>query len=170
MKLILVRHAIAAPREQSSDTPDEQRALTPEGIRKMKRNVDGLAQMKLSIEQIWSSPLVRAVQTAELLRGGLNLTERIREIPALKPDGDMDILLNEIHEARNVSALALVGHEPYLSELMCRLLSMDGRCTIEFKKGGASCFEVDSQDSSMRCTLEWLLTPKQLRQIGKKCD
>jgi phosphohistidine phosphatase len=164
MKLVLVRHAIAIEKEYA-DIPDEQRPLTPEGIRKMKRVVAGFQELKLGIEEVWTSPLVRTLQTAELIRGGLNLGTSVRELVELRPNGDVDGLLAHIHEASNLATLAVVGHEPYLGRLTSRLLSMDGRGEIAFKKGGAACIEMDTESQG---TLEWLLTPKQLRQIGRK--
>jgi phosphohistidine phosphatase len=164
MKLVLVRHAIAIEKE-SADIPDEQRPLTPEGIRKMKRIVAGFQEMNLGIEEVWTSPLMRTLQTAELIRGGLHLSGAVREVAELRPNGDVDDLLAKIHGSPNVAVLAIVGHEPFLGRMTCRLLAMDGRGEISFKKGGAACIELDSESHG---TLEWLLTPKQLRQIGRK--
>jgi phosphohistidine phosphatase len=167
VNLILVRHAIAIAREAANDIPDEQRALTPEGIRKMKRVVEGIRRL-VNIEQIWTSPLIRAVQTAELLRSGLNLPGNvIHHVAELKPSGDVNSLFHRINQVPNLSSLALVGHEPYLSELMCRLLSAHGPSGIAFKKGGVASFEVDSLEVPERATMEWLMTPKQLRMLGK---
>ena len=168
MNLILVRHAIAVERDAATDISDEQRALTPDGIRKMKRVVDGVRRMKIGIEQIWTSPLIRAVQTAEILRSGLQLpADAIHEMAELQPSGNVNSLFDRIHEVPNLSSLALVGHEPYLSDVMYRLLSAQGPSEIAMKKGGIASFEVDSFEMPPRATLEWLLTPKQLRMLGK---
>ena len=167
MNLILVRHAIAIAREAAPDIPDEERALTPEGIRKMKRAVDGVRRMKTPIEQIWTSPLKRAVQTAELLRAGLHMpASLVHEVAELRPSGDIFALFDRIQKVPELSSLALVGHEPYLSNLMSRLLSANGASAIGFKKGGMASFEIDSLEEP-RATMDWLLTPKQLRMLGK---
>lgn len=168
MNLILVRHAIAIARESASDIPDEQRSLTPDGIRKMKRAVEGLRRMNPVIEQIWTSPLTRAIQTAELLRSGLQLSATaVQEVSELRPSGDVNSLFTRIQRSPEISCLALVGHEPYLSDVMCRLLSTNGPSGIAFKKGGMASFEVDSLEMPPRATMEWLITPKQLRMLGK---
>src|SRR5882757_8839119 len=115
MKLLMIRHAIAIDREDAGDMPDESRELTAEGVRKMKQNVSGLRRLKMKINEIWTSPLVRARQTAELVHSGLQLVDGLREVDELKPDGDFESLLDKLRGAASLSGVALVGHEPYLS-------------------------------------------------------
>src|SRR6185436_6950664 len=66
MEIYIVRHAIAedAP---SKGTGDAARALTEEGRQKMKEAAAGFAKLEFSIDKIFSSPLIRAKQTAEIL-------------------------------------------------------------------------------------------------------
>src|SRR5262245_28298361 len=63
MDLVVVRHAIAE--ERSAGLPDEERALTPRGRRRMRLAVDGLRRLKLRFDRVLHSPLKRAAQTAE---------------------------------------------------------------------------------------------------------
>ena len=65
--IYLVRHAIAEDRELRADLPDEERRLTDKGMRRMRRAVEGLAALEVEVDTIWTSPLRRAKETAELL-------------------------------------------------------------------------------------------------------
>ncbi|HVQ24975.1 MAG TPA: histidine phosphatase family protein, partial [Planctomycetota bacterium] len=65
MDLVVVRHAIAE--ERSADRPDDERALTPRGRRRMRLAVGGLRRLGLRFDLVLHSPLRRAEQTAELL-------------------------------------------------------------------------------------------------------
>ena len=67
MLLYLVRHAIAIPRGAPGISSDASRELTPEGIRRMRQNARALVQLDVVIEEVWTSPLIRARQTADLL-------------------------------------------------------------------------------------------------------
>ena len=69
-ELYLVRHAIAA--ERGGDWPDDdKRPLTQRGVARFKEAVEGFNKLDDGIDEIFTSPLVRARQTAELLAAGL---------------------------------------------------------------------------------------------------
>ncbi|MES2857246.1 MAG: phosphoglycerate mutase family protein, partial [Bdellovibrionota bacterium] len=68
MKLLVVRHAIAMKREDFKGKSDDSRPLTEAGISKMKRNAEGLASLVSAPALLVTSPLVRAVQTFDILR------------------------------------------------------------------------------------------------------
>ena len=83
-ELYLVRHAIAADR--GSDWPDDsKRPLTEQGISRFKDAVKGLRRLDVEIDEIFTSPLVRARQTAELLAAGLEGKSPVKTLDALAP-------------------------------------------------------------------------------------
>ena len=61
----------------------------------------------------------------------------------------------------------LVGHEPYLSDLVAMLVAGDPSVSITMKKGGLCCLSIDHLGYDKCATLEWLMTPAQLVRIDK---
>jgi len=82
--LYLVRHAIAA--ERGDEWPDDsKRPLTETGINRFKEAVEGLAWLDVDIDEIFTSPLVRARQTADLLAAALHPRPTVKVLDALAP-------------------------------------------------------------------------------------
>ena len=157
--LFVVRHAIAVDR--SAGREDALRPLTAEGSARFAREVRGLARMGVELDAILHSPWMRAVQTAELLR------------PLLGPEGSIRVedglarapgrsLLGLVEPGR----VALVGHEPWLSELVALLLSGDpgDGAAFELKKGAVVHLAGEVLPGAM--TLRSLLPPKVLRRLA----
>lgn len=158
MKLCLVRHAIAA--ERGAAYPDDDlRPLTPEGRLAMERAAAGLAVL-VHPAALLSSPLVRAVQTAEIVGRAWGL--EIQQTHFLASDG-YDALLERV-AAAGVRIVALVGHEPWLGELASYLLTSDPNAVaFEVKKGAA--ILVDGEPRAGGARLEWAIPPGALRKI-----
>ena len=84
-RLIVVRHGIAIPRE-TPGVPDEDRPLTPKGERRIQQVARGLKALDLDPERIVSSPLPRALRTAELIAEVLDRSQRIETSEMLRPE------------------------------------------------------------------------------------
>ena len=155
MKLYLVRHGLAE--ERSPLVADEERPLTGKGKRRTREAFRGLARIARP-ERILSSPLVRAVETAEILARALG-HDGFREEGSLAPGGDPHALLARLAREGGES-VALVGHEPDLSELAFLLA---GR--IELKKAGVALIEGEPRPGEGR--LAWLLPPLLLARLER---
>jgi phosphohistidine phosphatase len=132
MIVVLMRHAHAI--EATPGLPDADRWLTGKG-RKVARKMSGwLAKPKRRPLVIWTSPLVRAVQTAEILADACELTDRVSVCPELSPGRDPGDLLRVLAAHQGPSPIALVGHEPSLSLIATSLLSDPS--WSGFRKGG----------------------------------
>lgn len=163
--LYLVRHAIAA--ERGDEWPDDaKRPLTHEGAAKMRRAVAGLRELDLNIELVYTSPLVRAVQTAELLVAGLKPTPTLKQMPALIPGGAPGKVAEGVTFDRGEPSIALVGHEPSLGELAAWLIS--AKAPLPFRKGGVCRIDFPDQPSARNGQLVWFVTPKMLRALGHR--
>jgi phosphohistidine phosphatase len=165
MRIYLVRHAIAVPRDAPGVADDASRELTKQGITRMRRAVRGLSPLKIDLNQIWASPYLRALQTAEILAQAFPRCGSVRTLPALAPGGDFDSIVRALAEDPSLDNLALVGHEPDLGELAARLLGSQTPI-LQFKKGGMACIEIEELDAPYRGELCWLLTPRQLRAMA----
>jgi len=160
MKLYLLRHAEAAEPEDARYKSDAARPLTAKGIKRAKQLAHALRQMHVSIELMLSSPLVRAHQTADILAHGLRLPGKLEITQHLSPDGDVTELFNQINQHRPVpESVMVVGHEPYLSDLIA-LLCTGGELGLTLKKCGLCRLEVETLRMTRCATLEWLIGPR----------
>jgi phosphohistidine phosphatase len=165
VKLLLIRHAIAEEREDFALTgePDEKRPLTETGRKKMKRAAQGLSNVAEKIDLIASSPLTRAMQTADIL------SKYFPDVPttvigALEPMQKYEVFLEWLQRLEEVETVAAIGHEPHLSGLAAWLMTGNEKPLFEFKKGGAALLELTTIESGA-AQLRWLVTPSQLRAI-----
>lgn len=164
-ELYLVRHAIAAQRgEEWPD--DDKRPLTARGVARFKESVNGLSRLDVVVDEIFTSPLVRAKQTAELLAAGLPGKPSIKVLDALSPGHAPGSVLAQLAKAARRRRIVLVGHEPGLGELAAHLIGA-GRA-LPFKKGGVCRIDVESLTSRRAGALSWFVTPKVLRGLSKK--
>jgi phosphohistidine phosphatase len=167
VKLYLVRHAIAVPHFTPGYEDDSQRPLTDKGRAKMRDITRGLKALGVAPQIILSSPYVRARQTAEILREGLDVQNPIVFTENLLPLAHPDHMWDELKQYNGVDSIALVGHEPNMSALANLLLGVT-RLQIVFKKGGVCHMTVDDLSGAPAAVLQWLLTPKQMIAIGNK--
>jgi phosphohistidine phosphatase len=137
MIIHIVRHAEAV--ERSSDIPEEHRYLTPRGRKTFRKIARTGKKAGIQPEVILTSPLVRAVQTADILAEKLGFKGDLQLAPLLSPGfrpESLDQLLDSWPQAEEV---ALVGHEPDLGSLAQALFAVDGDCAL--KKGAILSFE-----------------------------
>lgn len=164
MNLYLIRHAIAE--EENASGEDSQRELTDKGAKKMRLIAKGLRTLGIEFDIILTSPYIRAQQTAEILADVFKMKKSVSVSENLTPMGDPDLLLAEINEKYTVNSLAIVGHEPYLSTLVSLLTADGAPVEMTFKKGGICYLSTDDLHHTRKATLEWLLTPGVLVEIG----
>lgn len=162
--IYIVRHAIAE--EVAADGRDESRALTPEGRKKMKKAARGLAALDVAPARLFSSPLVRARETAEILAGELGGLE-VELTDTLAPGVDERALTRLVDATPVGDDVMLVGHEPDLSSMLAYWLTGSrGGFETDFKKGAVACLAIDLLPPRGKAILEWLLTAGQLGRIG----
>lgn len=178
MDLYLIRHARAEDREIGRG--DAERALTRDGKKRFQRCARGLERLGVGFDRIHHSPLLRALETADLLvplcDGETIVTLHLARAPA-------QALLDELERScaqlgasgvdADAARIALVGHEPYLSQL-CAWLAIGWRVfddpeqagLLQLEKGGVAHLSGDPRPGAM--TLRSLWTPAALREIGKR--
>jgi len=166
MELYIVRHAIAVERGDPAYPWDDDRPLTPEGIHKFRLAARGLERLKLRPERIFSSPLLRARQTAELLRDAVSPDVEIEITPGLKPESDYSEALGAV-AATGAESVAVVGHEPHLSGFTSFLLvGPSAGASVILKKGAVACVGFPAEPAPGLGYIEWLLQPGMLRQLA----
>lgn len=155
--LYIVRH------EEADDDggPDEHRALTGRGRRRMRATARLARDEIEAVDLVYTSPLVRAVQTAEILIGELGFDEPVRIAPELAGPTTLDRLarlaLDSPADARGV---ALIGHEPLLGALI-------GHCTGAplLGVGRGEVYALSFDRTSRRFTFRWRIDPSGPRRM-----
>jgi len=155
MHLFLMRHADAA-----YTSPDSHRALSQKG----QKQVEALAafvrpKLFTEVQVIMHSPLVRARETAEILREEAPLNIPLKEQAGLCPMDDPEVVAHLALESRE--DLFFVGHNPHMERLAMLLL---GGAMVEFKKSTLLCLERISSTNARQeygqWALQWHLSPK----------
>ena len=164
MNIHLLRHGVAAALSQENTFRDEQRALTPEGIVKMRQAAQGLKRLQVNFDVIVSSPLVRARQTAEIVAEALKFRQPLDEWDELAPEGAVDAVLRRLHDYRECKSVLLVGHQPSIGCIASYLIFGDARVSLPFKKGALFCVQTNDP-SPWAGELLWMLPSRMLRQI-----
>ncbi len=157
MQLYILRHGIAD--DGKPGTSDEDRALTKEGIEKLRATLRTADKADVFPTLILSSPYKRAVQTAELAMNILGCREPLVLSRALVPDSDPEAVWTEVRVHQDEEQLMLVGHEPLFSQLVSYLLASPA-LLVDVKKGSIVRIDFDSFGSQPRGILKWMLSPK----------
>lgn len=121
MDIFLVRHADAI--DETLELRDPMRHLTPRGREQAAALGDRLRWHDCTPSHIWTSPLVRAVQTAELLAAGLQTKVAIEVAPRLAPGEDARAMVAAVKSL--TGDVILIGHEPGMSALGTLLVGSD---------------------------------------------
>jgi len=168
MNLYIVRHAIAVEAGTPGYEDDSLRPLTGKGKKRMKKVARGLKELEAEINLILTSPYLRAAETAKILRKVFDLSkEDVLETEHLAPAGNGDALIALINEKyASAENIALVGHEPSLSNLISILVSGDPNLSLTLEKGGICRLSVDALQYARCAALDWLLSPSQLAELG----
>lgn len=164
MKLIFLRHGLAEGHFSLEQDKDFERELTLEGVRRLDKTFKLFKKIQPSIDVIFSSPLARAIQTAELF------WEYYREAD-LEMMADLDILDDPRHLVEYISFLptdgcyAFVGHDPHITKVIAALLALHPEHDfMTIKKGGLCVLEGGMWKGF---TMELLLQPKVMKLMAE---
>jgi phosphohistidine phosphatase len=160
MKLYVIRHADAEPRTEATGD-DAERPLTPQGFRQGEALAEGLRRQKVSLSKVYTSPLLRARQTAEeMLKHWQKPAPELVVCERLTPGSKRKALAKFLRDQEG-SDLAIVGHEPDLSAFIAWLIG-NKKVQIQLEKAGVACIAFDEQPGKGNGRLEWLVTPEWL--------
>jgi phosphohistidine phosphatase len=166
MLLYIVRHGIAIDREEPGCPPDPERFLTEDGIKKTSEAAQGLSALGAGTGLFFSSPYVRAIQTAEIFASVLEFPKlKIRRTDLLLPGADVQTFYRELAKNKAAESVFCFGHAPHLDDLIAAALGAKKNVT-QLKKAGVALLEL-ARISPPVGTLVWLVTPKILKKVGK---
>lgn len=162
MRLIFLRHGIAEGHFSLDQDKDFLRELTPDGVKDLQRTIRSFKKVQKRIDVIFTSPLARGVQSAEIL------WESYKDAN-LEMMADLDILDDPAHLVEYISFLpndgtyAFIGHDPHLTRAIASILSLHPEHDfLSLKKGGICVLQGGMWEGF---TLELLLSPKSLKAL-----
>lgn len=166
MILYILRHGIAEDAPQGGD--DGARKLTTRGREKLRDSTGGMRTLGLKFDVILTSPLTRATETAEIVAAAYANDPPPQVVPALATGVAPQEAIAALRSFAKHRRAMIVGHEPQLSGIASMLLTTSPKgATISLKKGGLIALEVPASPERGAAELLWMLTPRQMRKIGK---
>ncbi len=161
MLLYFLRHA-SAGKSVMNPKKDERRPLDEEGMLQARYVGRLLANLDVQVDQIISSPLKRALQTATLVANELAFETAVQTDDALRPEAEFDQFQTMLARYKKYDAVMVVGHNPSLTEFLSKSVSgASGSTQMDFKKGAVAKVEMSGRTGS----LDWLVTPKIARTL-----
>jgi len=135
MRIVLFRHGPAGSRDPRRWPDDGQRPLSPRGIERTEQAARGLVRI-MPLHRIVTSPLLRAAQSAELLRKAVDSKREVEVLDALAPGGSYHEIVTGLKEFKASETIVLVGHEPDLGKLAAVLIFAAPARSLPLKKAG----------------------------------
>ncbi|MGC4113203.1 MAG: phosphohistidine phosphatase SixA [Myxococcales bacterium] len=161
MLLYLMRHGLAAEAAGSDSRSDAERPLTTEGRSRVEKMAEALRDLGAAPSLIFSSPLVRAQQTAEIV-GRAFPKAKVKASSRLAPGSPPMDLLDEAAATRSKEVLC-VGHAPHLDLVIAKACADVEFPICELKKAGVACLDVEGY--SRRAVIRWVLAPGLVRRL-----
>lgn len=162
MRLIFLRHGLAEGHFSFDQDKDFERELTEEGIKRLHKTFKLFKKVETSIDVIFSSPLARAMQSAELFWSYYQDSD-------LEMMADLDILDDPRHLVEYISFLptdgtyAFVGHDPHITKVIAALLALHPEHDFMTIKKGGICVLAGGMWKGF--SMELLIGPKFLKTI-----
>jgi phosphohistidine phosphatase len=159
VELYLIRHAEALALGERGITNDEERPLTEKGETQAVQLAKVFQKRGIVLDKLLTSPLVRTVQTAEImLKVWENPKLALEHCPELAPGAKLRKLSKTLLKSGG-EKIGLVGHMPQLGDFAAWMLGYK-KAQIEFAKGGAALIECGDLPCKGHGALEWLVTPE----------
>ena len=152
-QLWLLRHGEAEPHDSRSD---DDRALTRRGEGQSESAGRALAALGITFQLAFTSPKVRARETARLACRHLGVEPHVHE--PLRSGFDRDQALALVRAAGADQRILVVGHEPDFSQVVHDLTG----ARIDLKKGGVAGIRLDGGSAE----LVVLMRPRELDRIA----
>ena len=164
MEVVIVRHGIALDIGMQGVSCDADRPLSEDGREKTRLAAEGLAVLGCAPDAVLSSPLARAVETAEIVVQAVCPGTPVVVSDVLLPGGSM-VETVDVIAACGAGCVMVVGHMPHLGDLAAWLLS-GGSVYMPLKKAAACSLVCEGIPRKGMATLQWFLPPRALRLLA----
>ncbi len=160
MNLYLMRHANAGLARENP-LLDAKRSLIKEGKEQCMLMARILGALNVQVDAILSSPLKRAMQTAQFVGTELGYDAKVEICPALAPDADYPSFQDMLAKYADREGVLAVGHNPNLFQFLGHMITGNGGASIRLRKGSVA--RIDLANHPPR--LHWLVDPRMARAI-----
>ena len=160
MNLYIMRHANAGLRRENP-LLDSKRGLVKEGKDQCMLMARMLSALKVQIDVIVSSPLKRAMQTAQFVGTELGYEAKVEISPALAPDAEYRAFQELVAKYANREGILVVGHNPNLFQFLGKMITGNGGASLRLRKGAIARVDLDRHPPQ----LQWLIDPRTARSI-----
>ena len=157
IEIYVVRHGVAVGRD--SPIVDAFRPLTSKARKRFRKTAKAFGKLGRKLDLILTSPLIRAVQTAEILAGAAKDGE-VAVLEELDPKTAVETLIESIDaRAKGANSVALVGHEPQLSHLVSALAGVDP-AELRLRRGAIVRLDMEEVLKPGTADPRWTLDPR----------
>lgn len=165
LDLYILRHGEAGT---PLDDPgkDDERPLTREGREEMQEVAESLPGLGVKFDVIATSPLRRALQTAEAVAREYKKLNKLEQWDELKYSADTESLYRRLARQKKGSSVLIVGHEPHLSGMIAEIIAGTSSVNIVLKKAGLARVGILGLKPKISGELRWLLTPKLMKKTS----
>ena len=164
--MFILRHGEAGTRLDDPER-DDARPLTSEGRREVGVIADSMSRLGIELDLIASSPLPRALQTAEIVARRYKMLNKLEQWAELRPVGETEDLFGRLARQKKMSSVMLVGHEPRLSAIVGEIVAGNQSMNLVLKKAGLARIDVTGFKPKINGELRWLLTPRIIKKAGR---
>ena len=149
MKLYLMQHGQAEPKEVNADRP-----LSEQGNREVQAMAEFLQRANILPEKIFHSGKLRAQQTAEILGRQLSI-DALDVIQGINPNDDVNSFAEEVDNLEHDTCL--VGHLPFMARLVSCLMNVDIETgLVDFMPASVICMERSQEELWV---INWMVRP-----------
>ena len=161
-----MRHGEAG-KKLATGNRDFERSLTVAGQKEVAHIAKSLKDMGIKFDFILTSPLKRAHQTAAIVSKIFKNEKKMKDWDELKPEGNRPELYRKLTQFKLQSSVLIVGHEPYLSDMISEII-FDGKGKhVVLKKAGLAKIGIISASPKLHGELKWLLTPRHMKNMAR---
>jgi phosphohistidine phosphatase len=160
MNLYLMRHANAGIRKENPAL-DAKRGLIKEGKEQCMLMARVLNALNVQVDVVVSSPLKRALQTAQFVATELGFESKIEISPALGADADYATFVKMLDKYADREGVLVVGHNPNLFKFLGRIITGNGGAGVRMRKGSIARVDMSKHPP----LLQWLIDPRLARAI-----
>ena len=168
MEIYFLRHGDAEIPLFKTPRADYERNLTEHGIKTTLEEAFGLKEFVPGFDVVFTSPIVRAVQTASIFGEVFNCIDEVRKLDALLPPGDIEALMEAIALMGDVERVLCVGHSPSLEMMATEIITgLEEERLFPLKTGGILCFRIEKPQLHAEAEIDFLMDPVYLVRIGQ---
>jgi phosphohistidine phosphatase len=164
VNVFFLRHGEAGKRV-TIPSRDFERSLTASGVAEIEEIAESMKNMDLEFDKIASSPLARALETAEIVSRVYKRPGKPELWDELRPEANRLDLYRRLSRMKQDTDVLLVGHDPFLTTVIGEIISGTLSTKIVLKKAGLAKVQIQSFAPKASGELRWLLTPKQIKNM-----